>query len=38
MLPGETVEVKRAYRDPETFYLTEAQKKLFEDDTGDAGH
>lgn len=37
VLPGETVEIKRAYRDPETFYLTDAQKKLFEDETDDAG-
>jgi len=33
VLPGETVEVKRSYRDPDTFFLTEAQKKLFEDET-----
>jgi hypothetical protein len=32
ILPGETVTLKRSYRDPNTFYLTEAQKKLFAED------
>ncbi len=36
ILPGETVTVKRAYREPDAFYLTEAQKKLFEDEIGGA--
>ena len=34
ILPGETKEVKRAYREPDVFYLTEAQKKLFKDEIG----
>jgi hypothetical protein len=34
ILPGETVTVKRAYRDPDTFYLTDAQKKAFADEIG----
>lgn len=34
ILPGETVEVKRTYREPDVFYLTDAQKKLFEDEIG----
>ncbi len=32
VLPGETVTVQRSYREPDAFYLTEAQKKLFEDE------
>ena len=32
ILPGETVTVKRPYRDPNTFYLTDAQKKAFADE------
>ncbi|MGZ5921979.1 MAG: hypothetical protein ACXWLT_09460 [Rhizomicrobium sp.] len=32
ILPGETVDVKRTYRDPNTFYLTDAQKKAFADE------
>ena len=34
VLPGETVTVQRAYREPDSFYLTEAQRKLFEDEIG----
>jgi hypothetical protein len=34
ILPGETVTVQRAYKDPDTFFLTDAQKKLFADETG----
>jgi hypothetical protein len=37
ILRGETVTIKRSYKDPDTFYLTEAQKKLFaEDEAEDA--
>ena len=37
ILRGETVTIQRSYKDPDTFYLTEAQKKLFaEDDAMDA--
>lgn len=37
ILKGETVTIRRSYKDPDTFYLTEAQKKLFaEDDAMDA--
>ncbi len=36
VLPGETVELERAYREPDSYYLTEAQKKLFEDEIGGA--
>jgi hypothetical protein len=32
ILRGETVTIQRSYKDPDTFYLTEAQKKLFADD------
>ena len=32
ILPGETVTIKRAYRDPNTYYLTDAQKKAFSDE------
>jgi hypothetical protein len=32
VLPGETVKIDRPYREPDSFYLTDAQKKLFEDD------
>ncbi len=34
ILPGETVTLQRAYRDPDSFYLTEEQKKLFQDEIG----
>jgi hypothetical protein len=36
ILPGETIDVKRSYREPGAFYLTEAQKKLFKDEIGGA--
>ena len=37
ILKGETVTIQRSYKDPDTFYLTEAQKKLFaEDEAEDA--
>jgi len=36
LLRGETVTIQRAYKDPDTFYLTEAQKKLFEADAAEA--
>jgi hypothetical protein len=37
ILRGEAVTIKRGYKDPDTFYLTEAQKKLFaEDEAEDA--
>jgi hypothetical protein len=32
ILPGETVTVQRSYKEPDTFYLTDAQKKLFAGD------
>lgn len=32
ILPGESVKVTRAYKDPDTFYLTATQKKLFAQD------
>ena len=32
ILPGETVTIKRPYRDPDTYYLTDAQKKAFADE------
>ncbi len=32
VLPGETVTVQRTYREPNSFFLTEAQKKLFKDE------
>jgi hypothetical protein len=32
ILKGETVTIRRSYKDPDTFYLTEAQKKLFAED------
>jgi hypothetical protein len=32
ILKGETVTIQRRYRDPDTFYLTDAQKKLFAED------
>jgi hypothetical protein len=32
ILPGESITLKRVYRDPDTFYLTEAQKKAFSDE------
>ena len=37
ILRGETLNVTRAYRDPNTFYLTDVQKKLFAEDEADAG-
>jgi hypothetical protein len=36
VLPGETVTIQRSYRDPESFYLTDEQKKLFQDELGGA--
>lgn len=36
ILKGETVTVKRSYKDPNTFYLSEAQKKLFGEDEADS--
>jgi hypothetical protein len=37
ILKGETVTIQRSYKEPDTFYLTAAQKKLFaEDDALDA--
>ncbi len=37
ILRGETLTVKQEYKDPDTFYLTDAQKKLFaEDEAEDA--
>jgi hypothetical protein len=36
ILPGESVTITRAYKDPNTFFLTDTQKKLFaEDDAED---
>jgi len=36
ILPGESIKVTRAYKDPDTFYLTTTQKKLFaQDEAGD---
>ena len=32
ILKGETVTLQRTYKDPDTFYLTDAQKKLFAED------
>ena len=32
ILPGESVTVTRTYKDPDTFYLTTTQKKLFAQD------
>lgn len=32
ILPGESVTITRSYRDPDTFYLTAEQKKLFAED------
>jgi hypothetical protein len=32
ILPGEAVTITRTYREPDTFYLTAAQKKLFAED------
>jgi hypothetical protein len=32
ILPGETLTIKRSYREPYTFYLSEEQKKLFAGD------
>jgi hypothetical protein len=32
ILPGETLTIKRSYREPETFYLTDAQRKIFADE------
>jgi hypothetical protein len=36
ILRGETVTIKRSYKDPDTFYLSEAQKKLFAEDEADS--
>jgi hypothetical protein len=37
ILPGESVAITRTYKDPDTFYLTATQKKLFaQDDAEDA--
>ena len=36
ILRGETVTIQRKYKDPDTFYLTEAQKKLFAEDAAEA--
>jgi len=36
ILPGESLTVTRSYKDPNTFYLTDVQKKLFEEDEADA--
>lgn len=35
VLKGETITVKQAYKDPDTFYLTDAQKKLFAEDAAE---
>ena len=35
ILKGETVTLQRSYKDPNTFYLSEAQKKLFAEDEAD---
>ena len=35
ILPGETVQVTRKYRDPDTFFLTDTQKKLFAEDAAE---
>ena len=32
VLKGETITVRQSYKDPDTFYLTDAQKKLFAED------
>lgn len=32
ILKGENITIKRDYKDPDTFYLTDAQKKLFAED------
>jgi len=37
ILPGESLTITRAYRDPETFYLTAEQKKLFAEDEAEDG-
>jgi hypothetical protein len=37
ILPGETVTVQRTYKNPDTFYLTDAQKKLFSEDEKQEG-
>jgi hypothetical protein len=36
ILRGETVTIKQAYKDPDTFYLTETQKKLFAEDEAES--
>ena len=36
ILRGETLTIKRSYKDPNTFFLTEAQKKLFAEDEAEA--
>ncbi|MGH8218121.1 MAG: hypothetical protein ACREUT_06090 [Steroidobacteraceae bacterium] len=35
ILPGETLTIKRSYREPDTFYLSAPQKKLFAGDEAD---
>ena len=36
ILPGESITIKHSYKDPDTFYLTDSQKKLFaEDEAGE---
>lgn len=35
ILKGESVNVKHTYKDPDTFYLTESQKKLFAEDAAE---
>ena len=35
ILPGESLTVTRSYKNPNTFYLTDVQKKLFEEDEAD---
>jgi hypothetical protein len=35
ILPGETRVIEREYRQPDAFYLTEAQKRLFQDEIGE---
>jgi hypothetical protein len=32
ILRGEIVTIKRGYKDPDTFYLSEVQRKLFAED------
>jgi hypothetical protein len=35
VLPGETVTIQQPYKNPDTFYLTDTQKKLFDGDEDD---